>query len=346
MARIVVVTPNPAIDVTYRVAEQVIGETVRVQSVARRPGGKGINVVRVLRRLGLDATAVQPLGGASGAWIRAELAAEGIATVSVDAAHDTRTTVAVVDDVAHPTLFSEAGGALCESAWAALADAITQHCEQGGFLVVAGSFPPAAAAHHVAALVAAGRRAGATVIVDASGPALLAAADAGADVLKPNEAEVLEATGAATIEHGCDALLERGAGAVLVSRGSAGSMLVVHEGACSPASDDGAPIWQRGVPGVTGNPTGAGDAATAGLVFALTAGWSLPDALLSAAVVGAAAVLAPTAGEIDPAGLSCLAARLGERLLPPAPPHTTSSSSSGSGSVSVSRPQSNPRSPR
>jgi tagatose 6-phosphate kinase len=346
MARIVVVTPNPAIDVTYRVAEQVIGETVRVQSVTSSPGGKGINVVRVLRRLGLDATAVQPLGGASGAWIGAELAAEGIITVSVEAEAETRRTVAVVDDIAHPTLFSESGGALCESAWAALTDAITQHCEQGGFLIVAGSFPPAATAHHVAALVAAGRRAGATVIVDASGPALLAAADAGADVLKPNEAEVLEATGAATIENGCDELLERGAGAVLVSRGSAGSMLVVHEGAGSPTSDGDAPIWQRGVPGVTGNPTGAGDAATAGLVFALTAGWSLPDALLSAAVVGAAAVLAPTAGEIDPDRLAFLAARLGDRVLPPAPQHTTSASSSISGSASASRPHSNPTAPR
>lgn len=346
MARIVVVTPNPAIDVTYRVAEQVIGETVRVQSVTRRPGGKGINVVRVLRRLGLDATAVQPLGGASGAWIGAELAAEGIATVSVDAAGDTRTTVAVVDDIAHPTLFSESGGALPESAWTALTDAITQHCEHGGFLVVAGSFPPAAAAHQVAALVTAGRRAGATVIVDASGPALLAAADAGADVLKPNEAEVLEATGAATIEHGCDGLLEHGAGAVLVSRGAAGSMLVVPAGARSPASPGGVRTWQRGVPGVTGNPTGAGDAATAGLVFALTAGWSLADALLSAAVVGAAAVLAPTAGEIDPTRLSCLAARLGERLLPPAPQQTTPASSSGSCSVSAPRPHSDPSSPR
>jgi tagatose 6-phosphate kinase len=314
VARVVVVTPNPAVDVTYRVAEQVVGETVRVQSVARRPGGKGINVVRVLRALGVDATAVQPLGGASGAWIRAQLVAEGIETEAVDAPHETRTTVAVVDDVAHPTLFSEPGGTLDDAAWEALTRAVERHCEPGGFLVVSGSFPPHTASSRVAAIVAAGRGAGAIVVVDASGSALVAAADAGADLVKPNEAELLEATGAQVLERGLDELLARGARSVIVSRGASGLLL---------ATADGARETQPGVPGVTGNPTGAGDAATAGLVFALVAGRPLAEALLSAAVVGAAAVLSPTAGEIDAAGLEALAVRLGDRPLPLLPSNVT-----------------------
>jgi tagatose 6-phosphate kinase len=314
MARIVVVTPNPAVDVTYRVDEQVIGSTVRVRSVERRAGGKGINVVRVLRRLGLDATAAQPLGGSTGAWISEQLAAAGVATVSVDTPAETRTTVAVVDDRAHPTLFSEPGRALDDSTWDALTAAIGTRCERGGFLVIAGSWPPSTATARVTALVAAGRAAGAVVIVDASGPALLAAADAGADIVKPNEAEVLEATGAATLELGIDDLLARGARSVIVSRGASGLLL---------ASVDGAHASQPGVPGVDGNPTGAGDAATAGLVLALAAGQSLTEALLSAAVVGAAAVLSPTAGEIDPTRLGDLAARLGDRTLPSPLPLST-----------------------
>jgi tagatose 6-phosphate kinase len=315
MARIVVVTPNPAVDVTYRVDEQAIGSTVRVRSVERRAGGKGINVVRVLRRLGVDATAVQPLGGSTGAWISEQLAAEGIATVSVDTPTETRTTVAVVDDDrAHPTLFSEPGGALDDSTWDALTAAIGTRCERGAFLVIAGSWPPSTATARITALVAAGRAAGAVVIVDASGPALLAAADAGADIVKPNEAEVLEATGATTLELGIDDLLARGARSVIVSRGASGLLL---------ASVDGAHASQLGVPGVDGNPTGAGDAATAGLVLALAAGQSLPEALLSAAVVGAAAVLSPTAGEIDPTRLGDLAARLGDRTLPSPLPLST-----------------------
>jgi tagatose 6-phosphate kinase len=301
MARVVVLTPNPAIDVTYRVERQLVGETVRVQRAERRAGGKGLNVVRVLRALGVDATSLQPLGGASGDWIRGRLMSAGIASVSVPAPGATRTTVAVVDDIAHPTLLAEPGEPLDDRAWTGLEDAVRRHCEPGGYLVVAGSFPPATDASRVAALVAAGRDAGATVVVDASGSALIAAADAGARLLTPNESELLDATGAADLEAGIDALLARGVDAIVVSRGSRGLLL---------ATADGTRLPQAAVPGVSGNPTGAGDAATAGLVAALAAGLPLPDALRRAAVVGAAAVLSPVAGEVDAAGLAVLEASL------------------------------------
>ena len=304
MARVVVLTPNPAIDVTYRVAEQVIGDTVRVLTVARRAGGKGINVVRVLNTLGVEATAVQPLGGASGEWMRAQLEADGVRQVSITTAVETRTTVAVVDDSAHPTLLAEAGSPLDAATWRALTDAIAEQCEPGGFLVIAGSFPPETSSESVTALVAAGRAAGASVLVDSSGPALLAAAAAGADIIKPNAAEVLGATGANDLTAGLTQLLDLGAGCVIVSRGRDGLLLAAAEASGEIL------LGQPGVPGVLGNPTGAGDAATAGLVSALVAGSSVRDAMRRAAVVGAAAVLAPEAGAIDPDVLHELDRRL------------------------------------
>ena len=66
MARILVVTPNPAVDTTYRVAEQRVGESHRVLEVAQRPGGKGINVSRGLAALGHESVNILPLGGATG----------------------------------------------------------------------------------------------------------------------------------------------------------------------------------------------------------------------------------------------------------------------------------------
>lgn len=301
MARIVVVTPNPAIDVTYRVAKQFVGQTVRVQQATRRAGGKGINVVRVLRALGVGATSVQPLSGAAGEWLHHELVADGIVSIRVSAPGETRTTVAVIDDLAHPTLFAEPGNPLDDQAWIGMVDIIDRHCEPGGFLVIAGSFPPKTQETQVAALVVAARSVGATVIVDASGPALIAAADAGAQLVKPNESELLEATNASTLDGAIDDLLARGVITVVVSRGAKGLLM---------ATADGQRLTQVAVPGVSGNPTGAGDAATAGLVSALAAGLGLPDALRRAAVVGAAAVLSPVAGEIDPGRLIQLESRL------------------------------------
>jgi fructose-1-phosphate kinase PfkB-like protein len=212
VARVVVLTRNPAVDVTYRVAEQRIGETVRVSAVTRRPGGKGLNVVAVLAQLGVAAVALQPLGGGSGRWIEESLAA----------------------------------------------------------------------------------------------------ADAGADILKPNEAEARDATGTDTLDDAGAALLARGAGCVVVSRGRDG---------LAALEADGSRHRQPAVPGVNGNPTGAGDAATAGLVAALLSDRPLEEALRWASVVGGAAVLAPVAGSIDVADLPLLADRLpaGDRPTLPSP---------------------------
>jgi tagatose 6-phosphate kinase len=312
VARVVVLTPNPAVDVTYRVAEQRIGETVRVSAVTRRPGGKGLNVVAVLAQLGVAAVALQPLGGGSGRWIEESLAAAGTHAVAVPAPGDTRTTVAVVDGRSHPTLYAEPGETLPGTTWQQLADAVSRLCEPGGFLVLSGSFPPATLPEQVSALVAAGRAAGARVVADTSGAALLAAADAGADILKPNEAEARDATGTDTLDDAGAALLARGAGCVVVSRGRDG---------LAALEADGSRHRQPAVPGVNGNPTGAGDAATAGLVAALLSDRPLEEALRWASVVGGAAVLAPVAGSIDVADQPLLADRLpaGDRPTLPSP---------------------------
>ncbi|MEJ5946699.1 hexose kinase [Pseudokineococcus basanitobsidens] len=308
-------TPNPAVDVTYRVARQVVGETVRVQEVRRRAGGKGVNVARVLRLLAEDVVAVHPLGGAAGAWVAAQLAQDGLPAESVDVAGETRTTVAVADGASHPTLYAEPGPVLGEDDWERLVDAAARSCAPDAVLVVAGSTPPGVAPDAVADLVRAGRRAGALVVVDTSGPGLVAAARAGADVLRPNAAEAVAAVGADDLRGALDALLGLGAGRLVVSRGSEGLVAVDRAGG----------RWQQAaVPDVEGDPTGAGDAATAGYVAALAAGAGTPEALLRAALCGAAAVLQPVAGALDLDDLPVLERRLraaaapgGEAARPP-----------------------------
>jgi 1-phosphofructokinase family hexose kinase len=284
---IVVLTPNPAVDVTYRVAEQRVGETQRVLDVARRPGGKGVNVARVLDAEGVATCSVLPLGTrGAGAWLADALTVP--ATV-VPIADETRTTVTVVDDAHHPTMFGEPGPVLTPTEWSAVDDALVRALDGADAFVVSGSLPRGTDPEVVGRWIRAARVAGVLAVADVSGPALLAAADAGADVCKPNRDELLDATGADTEQAGAAALLDRGAGLVVVSRSADGIAAYDHDGVheCDAVRD------------VTGNPTGAGDAATAGLVLAMTHGAELDDALRHAAAFGAAAVLRPTAGEID-----------------------------------------------
>jgi len=334
---ILVVTPNPAVDVTYRVAEQRIGETQRVLEVQRRPGGKGLNVGRVLAATGVPTHAVLPLGGDGGHWIAHALDDLGLVHTDVAVRGETRTTVTVVDDLAHPTMFGEPGPVLSPDEWDTVTSAVEQLLDDGvaggtrgaagapaaAALVVSGSLPRDTDPTVVARWVTTARRRGALSVVDCSGTALLAAASAGATVCKPNREELLEATGTDDERSGALRLLGLGATVVVVSRGSDGIAAHTTEHVLEVPA----------VPGVSGNPTGAGDAATAGLVGVLVdvlvgAGLSAPDgsvpapddatlfrALRSAAAHGAAAVLQPVAGVVDPADV--------DRFLstPPAPAH-------------------------
>ncbi len=306
---ILIVTPNPAVDVTYRVEEQRIGETERVLDVARRPGGKGINVGRVLAGAGIESHAVLPLGGSSGQWIADALDALGLGHSDVAVTGETRTTVTVVDDRAHPTMLGEPGPVVTRAEWSAVTSTVERALARGDVdaLVVAGSLPRGTEPAVVASWVTTARAHGVPSLVDCSGEALLAAADAGATVCKPNRSELLAATGADDERQGALRLLGRGAAVVVVSRGPDGIAAHTADGVVEvPAVAD-----------VSGNPTGAGDAATAGLLAALvrrpdpTAGPASPAAaavrvtvdvaaLRSAAAYGAAAVLSPVAGEVDP----------------------------------------------
>jgi len=290
MARFVVMTPNPAIDITYTVPRQRLGDTVRVSDARRRPGGKGINVARVLHRLGADVVCVSPLGGSSGRWIVDELEREGLSHRSIDIAGDTRSTLTVADGRSHPTVWAEPGPVLSRREWGDLLVHAQSLLGRDDWLISAGSLPRGVGPADLADLVLVGTDARASVLVDASGPALIAAARAGARIVKCNASEALDATGADTLSL-AEAILGGVGADVVISRGADGlSMRAAHSGAA----------WnQAAVAGVIGNPTGAGDAATAGLALRLAAGADTADALRWAAACGAAAVVSPTAGDID-----------------------------------------------
>lgn len=281
---IVVLTPNPAIDVTYRVGSHTPGDTNRVLEVQRRPGGKGVNVARVLAALDVPARALLPLGGDAGRWLRTEL---DVRFQAIPISGETRTTVTVVGD-GHPTVYPEPGPELSPEEWTAFGASLAGCLSGAELSVVSGSLPRGASPDLVASWVRVAQDAGVRTLVDASGPALLAAARAGA-VVKPNRAELLAATSAADEAAGAATLLRLGAPLVVVSRGTDGIAAYASDGVFTVPA----------IPGVRGNPTGAGDAATAGLAAALAGGRPLMEALRSAAALGAAAVLRPVAGEVD-----------------------------------------------
>lgn len=299
---IVAVTPNPALDMTWRVPRIVPGGTHRADAGRVRAGGKGVNVARVAHAQGAAALALTTVGGATGEEFAAELAASGVRHGLVPVAAATRRSVALVDEeLGDTTIVNERGENPSPAEWDALRAAVASALSSsagavsgtGGapVLVVSGSLPPGAPADLLPGLIRIGRDAGAVVIADTSGPALLAAAGAGAAVLKPNAAELADATGIADPVAGARELLRRGAGLILLSRGADGMLAIT--------ADD---VWRaRLATPLSGNPTGAGDAGVAAAAVLLAQGVTDPEALLRRATAwSAAAVLMPLAGEIHP----------------------------------------------
>lgn len=293
---IVAVALNPALDLTYRLDGPLVsGTTHRVAAVEKRPGGKALNVARVLQRLGAGARIVAPLGGRTGEEIAAAVDGLSLDATWVPIAGETRRTVVAWDpSTGTATTLSEPGPLVSAAEWQAIVSAVTDLLP-AETLVVAGSSARGIPDRGIGELAAIGRRSGTPVIVDTSTPAALhAAIDAAATLVKPNRDELTELVGHAlddSIESLAEAADELRAGrevAVVASDGPRGLVAVTSAGR-----------WRARPPRIAGaNATGAGDACVAGLATGLAGGTSWPERLRLAAALGAAAARQPVAGEI------------------------------------------------
>ncbi|WP_270410795.1 1-phosphofructokinase family hexose kinase [Microbacterium maritypicum] len=288
---ILTVTPNPALDLTWRVERLVEGGTHRADAGAARAGGKGLNVARVAHAEGTEVLAVTTLGGRVGEEFAAELIASGVPHALVPVAAETRRSIAVVDEtLGDTTIINERGVNPTDVEWAAVLAEVVERLSGARVLVVSGSVPPGAPESLIPMLIAVGKDAGVPVIVDTSGPALLRAADAGATVLKPNAAELVEATGVADPVEGARSLIARGTELVLLSLGAEGMLAVTATALVHARLDE--PL--------AGNPTGAGDAGVAACAVLYADGVRDPEQILRRATAwSAAAVLTPLAGDIS-----------------------------------------------
>jgi len=297
--RLLIVTPNPAIDITHKLERMEHGETNRVVTVERRAGGKGVNVARIAAQLGAEVEVGGFVGGCNGAAFARLLDVDGLHQSWHFIDGETRCTVAVVDS-SGATLLNEPGPVVTGEDWTHLTEETAGRLSKGSVIVLSGSYPPGTSASDVLAFIDAVQAVGAHIIVDTSGPFLSLAARAGADLLKPNSEELYEATGSVNPIEGASILVSLGARAVVASMGKEGLFLVTRVAERMRA-------WKATPPEVSaGNPTGAGDAVVAALALGvLDLGDTTPtlaglaDHLIRAAALSASAVTDPTAGHVD-----------------------------------------------
>lgn len=284
------VTLNTALDLTYRVPALTPRASHRVTQVIERPGGKGLNVARVLAALGYETVATGFAGGATGAVLRERLAATPVRDELVETAGSTRRTVAVVDAAdGDTTQLNEPGPNVTAAEWDAFRNRFAALLDGAAAVALCGSLPPGIHVGAYAELVRLARAAAVPVLLDTSGEPLRRGIAARPDLVKPNADELAQLTGAREPRRATLDARRRGAHAVISSLGPEGLLAATPEG-----------LWRAAPPApVRGNPTGAGDSAVAGLLAGLVDRTPWPDRLTRAVALSAATVLSPVAGEFD-----------------------------------------------
>lgn len=284
---VLTVTVNPALDVAVTVEYLVPDHKLRALDHRREPGGGGINVSRVLHRLGVDSRAWMAAGGATGDEVAGLVEAEGITTAVHRIDGTTRESVAITDAkrgaqyrivLPGPTVVDPDD----------LIEEVSSLAATARVVVLSGSLPPGVPDDLYASMCDALE--GTSTVVDTKGEALAAVVRGRAGVVKPSRRELaglvdwVPAT-EDEIVLAARRVLERGEVAALaVSLGQDGAVLVERGGEVT---------FYEPLDVEVQSTVGAGDSMVAGIVAGLERGDDIVDAVRLGVAAGTAAVLTP-----------------------------------------------------
>ncbi|BBE40415.1 1-phosphofructokinase [Streptococcus dysgalactiae] len=250
------VTLNPSIDFIVRIDQLNLGSVNRMVGDDKFAGGKGINVSRVLQRLGVGNTATGFLGGFTGHFIENSLKNEGIETAFVKVDQDTRINVKIKSQ--EETEINGQGPMISQEQLEALKAKLSQ-LTSDDTVVFAGSAPANLGNAVYKELIPLVRQSGAQVVCDFEGQPLLDALANNPLLVKPNNHELEAIFGVPLnslndVETYASRILEMGAQHVLISMAGDGALLVTEE----------ATYFAKPIKGQVKNSVGAGDSMVAG----------------------------------------------------------------------------------
>ncbi|PKG23810.1 1-phosphofructokinase [Niallia nealsonii] len=221
-------TLNPSVDYIIELDVVQLGELNRIGNPSKFAGGKGINVSRVLNRMGVSSKALGFIGGFTGDYIVDQLQKENIATNFVEVEEDTRINVKVKADT--ETELNANGPAISEEKFAELKQKISELTSED-LLVLAGSIPSTLPKTTYEELVGICHKNNVSFVVDAEGELLNKVLPYNPFLIKPNHHELGELfdttiTSVEEVIPYAKKLLERGAQNVIVSLAGDGAVLV------------------------------------------------------------------------------------------------------------------------
>ena len=286
---IVTVTLNPAIDRTLQLPNFTIGEVNRVESERSDPGGKGINVAKVIKALQHPVVVTGFLGKDNQSLFQNYFKAEEIENHFIETTGNNRVNIKIVDTVSD--VVSELnfpGITPTQVDLDQLEQTLRQLAETHTWFVLSGSLPPTVPTDIYAKLITMLHEYDCKVILDTSGPALVAGIAARPFAVKPNLPELSQLMNSSMesdeeILGAIKQLLRQGIQKVAISLGEKGSLVADQE-----------QILRAKAPIVPVHSTvGAGDAFVAGFSVGQARNLSLADSIRLASAAAGAAVALP-----------------------------------------------------
>ncbi len=296
---IITVTLNPALDRTLEVPSFTPGRRHRSVDQQTMPGGKGVNIARVLKRLGQPVIATGLAGGATAIRILEALNDEAILNAFVRIREESRTNTAVLDPTTGVhTEINERGPSVSAHEIDMFQEKLLYLARGASVCVFAGSLPRGIEPDLYADLIRRVRKLGVMTIIDTEGDPLRLAVRAEPDVVSPNELEAEELVG-----HEFNDDDDRASAVVEICRqGASEAIMTMPDGCYAYLREDGASALYRATiePLEARSPAGSGDAFLAGFVASRYSGRELVDCLRHGVACGAESTQHIGAGIVEP----------------------------------------------
>jgi 1-phosphofructokinase family hexose kinase len=314
---IVTVTLNAAIDRTLLVPNFQLGQRHRASVGFTSAGGKGINIARAARRLGVPVVATGLAGGRNGTLLVEELTNEGILNDFVRIRGESRTSTAVLDPTSNVyTEINEWGPEVAEDELDVMRDKLSYLAQGADYVVFAGSLPRDVEPGIYAELIRDANRRGLLTVLDSEGEALRLGIEAEPYLVAPNLREAESLVGHEFVDDedlatGLDEIAELGARNVIITLDTGCYALFRID------REEDVRLRARAPRLEAVSTVGAGDTLLAGFIAARMSDRPYEDAIRSAVAAGAASVLEAGPGRLDVREAARLAAHVGlDRLEP------------------------------
>ena len=287
---IVTLTINPALDKISGINQVVPNKKLRCNMPKQEAGGGGINVSRAIKRLGGNSLAIFPCGGANGELLKLKLNDENIEYNPVPIDKQTRENITIFEGNSnHQYRFIMPGPSLSEKELQKILDELEYIDPTPEYIVASGSTPNGVPEDFYLQVADLAKDMTSKLIVDTSGKQLKLASEAGVFLLKPNMRELGTLAGnkiesEAHQKEAAREIVDSGNAEVVVTSLGAGGALLVTEDHIEHIRTPTVPIRSK---------LGAGDSMVAGIVYYLSKGKSIREAVMYGVAAGAAAVMTP-----------------------------------------------------